>query len=644
MDVLDSRPSTAGSWGPGLDLARTAIYTLRVELSFVVVFTVLWLASHHFSVRTKGKEKGRKAVAAQTKPKAATRRCLEPAWAEPQFSTRPEDALPFPVAATDTERLLDGAWLSSQITTLCRSQLQRALDLYRAALAAGLDLKKVAAGDMRQISIALITSTIRVGQPVEALKHFQELRAHGVEISAALFTSCAKLCTAKQLFADCLAIYHFVARDPSFEILDKSAWSCLLFCAVEAKDFALCSGFFASLRACGEPSNKDFGNMVRYAASSGDWELSTRVLKEMRNGKLEVDNVLYNTVLATCVGAERLDDARRVLEDMESAGGIVDVITYNTLAKGYTKAGKLDECFQLFEKMKRKNIEPSQVTYGILLDGCINENQVDKAAEIFEVMKRDGCQMNTVLYTTLIKGFARAGQVEQAMKVYEQMRTERAVPPDLITFSVLIKANCDAGKTLSALRLLGEMRELGLRPDEVVFNNLLGGCIKESNPQMAKSLYQEMVKEGICPSNATFSILIRLYAQCKMLDEAVEMLRTEPALRGVEPEARLFAQLAQCCLRERQGRRAVEVYKMMLERSAPSAAAHGSLLGLCVRLNMLDTGAEILGLAAATNGRVDSNDAASLLEAAVRKKKAPCINACRHAMAKLGLRAAAVMG
>merc|ERR1719330_1318904 len=239
--------------------------------------------------------------------------------------------------------------------------------------------------------------------------------------------------------------------------------------------------------------------------------------------------------------------------------------------------------------MRSHNILPSQVTYGILLDGCINENQVDKAAEVFASMTREGCAMNTVLYTTLIKGFARAGQVDQAMHVYEQMRAERSVPPDLITFSILIKANCDSCRLEAALQLLEAMLDLKLRPDEVIFNNLLGGCVKESKAGLAKRLYEDMVAAGIQPSNATFSILIRLYAQCKLLDEAVEMLRREPAAQGISPEPRLFSQLALCCLRERQGRRAVEVYRLLLEHCSPTASCHSSMLGMCVKLNMLDT-------------------------------------------------------
>lgn len=47
-----------------------------------------------------------------------------------------------------------------------------------------------------------------------------------------------------------------------------------------------------------------------------------------------------------------------------------------------------------------------------------------------------------------------------------------------------------------------------------MFNNLLGGCINDGKLELAKDLYKEMIASGVKPSVATFSILIRLYAQC----------------------------------------------------------------------------------------------------------------------------------
>jgi len=346
---------------------------------------------------------------------------------------------------------------------------------------------------------------------------------------------------------------------------------------------------------------------------------------------------MYNTSLGTCVSANQIEQARGLLEEMELTEGLADVITYNTLMKGYSKAGCMDQCLEVFQLLKQRSISPSQVTYGILLDGYINENQLESAAKVFSDMSAEGYAMNTVLFTTLIKGFARAGEVDQAMKVYEQMNSARNVTPDLITFSILIKANCDADRLEESLKLLEAMVDLNLHPDEVVFNSLLAGCARSANVQLGKRLYADMVGCGIRPSNATFSILIRFFLQCKLLEDAVEMLRTEPAKHKVDPEPRIFVQLIQSCIRERQGRRAVEVYEMLAARSLPSASTHRSIFTTCVKLNMYDTAAEVLGIAASKGGHVDAQDVNGLLDGAVRKRKLQVAQDMARSMEKLGM-------
>jgi len=321
---------------------------------------------------------------------------------------------------------------------------------------------------------------------------------------------------------------------------------------------------------------------------------------------------------------------------METDGGLADVVTYNTLMKGYARSGCIEDCFALFDKLHKMDISPSQVTYGILLDCCINENQVERAMEVFNNMTKGGCPLNTILYTMLIKGFTRSGDVEQAMNVYRQMKTERSIAPDLITFSILIKANCDSDRPKIALQLLEEMIALGLKPDEVVFNNLIAGCARQSNAQLGKQLYEDMVASGIRPSNATFSILIRLLYQCRLLEDAVELLKTEPAKHNVEPEARLFLQLMQSCIRERQGKRTIEVYMMLSEHSVGTAAMHSSVFGTCMKLNMYDTAAEIFRVAAEKNARVDARDANMLVEGAFKKGKTQIVESCIASMRALG--------
>merc|ERR1719210_325667 len=105
--------------------------------------------------------------------------------------------------------------------------------------------------------------------------------------------------------------------------------------------------------------------MMRYASACHDWRLSVALLAEMKNANLEIDSIMYNTALATCVSADQLSQASLLLDEMEDAKCEVDVIAYNTLSKGQARAGRMDLCFALFRRMRARGMVPSQVTYGI---------------------------------------------------------------------------------------------------------------------------------------------------------------------------------------------------------------------------------------------------------------------------------------
>lgn len=617
-------------------------YSLRYEITFGLVLLVVWCTMRLASFLQTPNRSARKLTSPEDSPCVlGTESTLIAGCGRSKMAdvalTSTLTSHSRRIDQIDPALLRSPAWLVPQVTQMCRAQVQQAFALYRAALNAGLKLQDVPPNDCQDLFVALITSAIRTCQMDEAMQFFRDLRQQSLGVSTGLFCSVAKLCTSKHLFAECLAVYDFLAEDPNFLLMDRTIWSCLLFCAIEVQAYERGAFFFERLRACGVPSQKDYGNMVRLASLQGDWQLSVRLVQDMRETSVDLDSVMFNTCLAACVVAGQVDKARLLIEEVHGTGALADTITYNTLMKGYVKAGRMDECFEVFKLLKTRNVTPSQVTYGILLDGFINDNQFDRAVEVFSIIVAEGCAMNTVLYTTLIKGFARAGVVDHAMKVYERMCTERNVTPDLITFSILIKANCDADHLEEGLKLLEAMISLNLRPDEVVFNSLLGGCAKQANAKLGKRLYADMLSCGIRPSNATFSILIRLFHQCKILEDAVELLRSEPANHKVDLEPRIFLQLIQSCIRERQGRRAVEVYEMLAEQSSPTASTHSNVITTCVKLNMYDTAAEILGIAAAKRFRVDSRDAYALLDGAVRKHKTQVAQDIATSMAQLSL-------
>merc|ERR1719305_1893539 len=176
-----------------------------------------------------------------------------------------------------------------------------------------------------------------------------------------------------------------------------------------------------------------------------------------------------------------MDDLMRETKGYEQKRGVqvLDIVSYNTLIK----AAALDA---------------DDVTFSTLLDVCIDREEHELASQALDRMCDSGVKMNCVLLTTLMKGFIRSHHLDKAMALFDTMRSaESQVKPDMITYSMLIKAQCDAGDMGKALQILEDMLQNSCDVDDVVFTHLIEGCCQVSNLALAEKLFKDMLSAQI---------------------------------------------------------------------------------------------------------------------------------------------------
>merc|ERR1719324_2370045 len=187
--------------------------------------------------------------------------------------------------------------------------------------------------------------------------------------------------------------------------------------------------------------------------------------------------------------------------------------------------------------MNSRDIATDEVTYSTLLDACVAENDIEKASTVIDTFINSGCVMNTVLYTTFMKGFVRMQMLEKAMDLYNQMRTasqsgpdeegNEPPKPDIILYSVLIKANCDMRMLEPALHLVQDMLHDGLQPDDIIVNRLLDGCRHLSNSELADKIFKDFIESGhIKPTPPTIATMVKIYGKYNRVEAAAQLVRS----------------------------------------------------------------------------------------------------------------------
>jgi len=339
-----------------------------------------------------------------------------------------------------------------------------------------------------------------------------------------------------------------------------------LYCVVEAGAFNRCKHVFENLSRQASPSGHDFVNMVRCFVGQKDEAGLKEILSNLRGLGHITDAYTWNRALAACSGSESVLDLAEVLAGADLCGEGLDGVGYNTLMKYNARAGRITRCFQLRTEMVAKGIEASEVTFGILLDACVASKQLDRAREVFDDLCSSGLRLNVVHCTTFIKVLASAGRLDEAAGVLREMGRSAGVKPDLIAYATLVKGYAENGDVSAALDILELMLKERVRPDEILFNSVLTACCTfPMKATQVMSTFETLIGHGMKPTSTTLSILLKGLAHTEAWSESLQVLKDAPKQFGLEPETRLFAQLAQTCVKARRMRAVLQVFDVMLE-------------------------------------------------------------------------------
>lgn len=339
------------------------------------------------------------------------------------------------------------------------------------------------------------------------------------------------------------------------------------------------------------------------------------------NTNFRLLEVLFNTLLDACVSVRDLNRLQIIFNMMVDCQVECSAVTYGTLVKAFGHAGNLEHCHEVWSKMRNAKVAPTVVTYGCYIDACIRNGEVERAEETFRVMIKEGIKPNAVVYTSLIRGYAHAKLPMKALAFYKEMHEKgvaattvtfnsvldllarhiadpmkleevmadmRAanVAPDVVSYSILIKASCSAGQLTSAVTLFRKLREQGLAFDEVAFNTLLLACSKAEQVSDAEEIFDQMVAQGMRPTHVTVSILVKMYGKAQSLDKALQLVAKVEETYGMQPNLYVYTCLIQACVRNRQIRKSWEVFSSMLEGDViPDAITYGTVLYGCIYQN-----------------------------------------------------------
>ncbi|KAA0049341.1 pentatricopeptide repeat-containing protein [Cucumis melo var. makuwa] len=270
--------------------------------------------------------------------------------------------------------------------------------------------------------------------------------------------------------------------------------------------------------------------MIDMYMKCGKPEMAYRVFDGMLNKTI----VSWNSLLVGYIRNKDLESARKTFNEMPEK----DIVSWNTMLNALVQESMFDEAIELFREMQLKEIKADRVTMVEVASACGYLGALELAKWVYSYIVKNGIDYDMLLETTLVDMFARCGDPHSAMEVFNNMDRK-----DVSAWTAAIGAMAVNGNGNRAIELYNEMLRQGVKPDQVVFVNILTACSHGGFVEQGEHIFESMKQHGISPQIVHYGCMVDLLGRAGKLEEALDIIESMP----MKPNGIIWGSLLAAC-------------------------------------------------------------------------------------------------
>ncbi|CAA0833109.1 Tetratricopeptide repeat (TPR)-like superfamily protein [Striga hermonthica] len=371
------------------------------------------------------------------------------------------------------------------------------------------------------------------------------------------YSACGKLIETKKSFA-------VIPKE------DVVSWNSMVsVCAANGYSFEALE-FFNRMQFWGKrPSSCSIAAFLKLSSMAGNLLLGKQI--HCYTLKLGFNTVFVQSALIDMYGK---------CGDLQCSVGVFNSIgkrtveCCNPLMTSFLKSGLTEDAIDLFGLMLDEKIGFDETSLSLALKALSNSNVGPASSASCPMLHccavKSGFESDVSILCSLIDTYSKSGRPESSFRLFRQIRS-----PDVLCFTSIISALARDGKGKECVRMLYEMVEKGIKPDNVTFLSVLTGCNHSGLVEEGRLVFSWMRAHfGPSAERRHYSCMADLLGRAGLLDEAEELIEGSPW----EGDYVIWSSVLRSCRihqHERVGRRAVKKL-MEIEPDNPSGWAQAS--------------------------------------------------------------------
>jgi pentatricopeptide repeat protein len=338
--------------------------------------------------------------------------------------------------------------------------------------------------------------------------------------------------------------------------------------------------------------------MIRKCGMEKDLKGAFSIFETLKETGVEMNSVIYNTVLHACVKCGDLKAAHDWMAQTKQ-DGFIDVVSFNTLMKAYLLNNRLDKARGIVREMKEAGFQPNRVTFNELINAIVSGGGTKKDIwDVVKEMKEMGMPPNQVTCSILLKDLnARSAQddIENVMDLITSIEE----PMDEVLMSSVVEACVRIGKPdllTSKLKQLQDTRKLVVNSSHT-FGSLIKAYGHAHDITAVWRCWKEMRSRLIKPTSITLGCMIEALVNNGCTEDAYDLIRDLQADSQCKDSvnAVIFCSILKGFAREKRLQRVWAVYEEMEQKDLEmSLVTFNTVMDACARVGRMEDAPKIL--------------------------------------------------
>lgn len=265
---------------------------------------------------------------------------------------------------------------------------------------------------------------------------------------------------------------------------------------------------------------------------NGFYEDSLKLFHKMSGGFVDPNALTYLSLLSACSGLQALSEGRQIHGLVLKLGFDSDFCIVSALMDMYSKCGSMEDALQIFSSADKLD----GVSMTVILVGFAQNGLVEEAIQVFVKMVKSGFEIDPNMVSAILGVFGSDTSLGFGRQIHS-LAIKKSFGANPFVGNGLINMYSKCGNLEESNKIFCRMP----RRSSVSWNSIIAAFARHGNGLKAIQLYEEMLSEGVDPTDVTFLSLLHACSHVGLIDKGMEFFDSMTKLHRINPRMEHYA-------------------------------------------------------------------------------------------------------